>query len=57
MKIESILLIIPMIQEIMFDQNPSFGLRERVQTSFFFGQNLTLKCWCDHENEVKVSKI
>ena len=32
-----------MIQHIKFGQNPSFGSRDRVQTSFFFGQNLTSK--------------
>ena len=40
-----------------FGQNPSLGSRDRVQTSFF-GQNLkNSKCWCDLENEVKVTKI
>ena len=36
------ILIIPMIQYIKFGQNPSFGSRDRVQTSFF-GQYLTFK--------------
>ena len=34
--------IIHMIQYVMFGQTPSFGSRDRVQTSFF-GQNLTFK--------------
>ena len=41
-----------------FGQNPSFGSRDRVQTRFFFGQNLKIsKGWCNLENEVKVTKI
>ena len=30
--------------------------RDKVQTSFF-GQNLTSKCWCDLESEIKITKI
>ena len=41
-----------MIQYIKFGQNPSFGSRDRVQTSFF-GQIWHSKCWCDLENKVK----
>ena len=47
-----------MLQNVKFGQNPSFGSRDGVQTSFFLGQNLKIsKCWCDLENKVKVIKI
>ena len=55
-KVKSMLLIIPMIQHIKSGQNPLFGSRDRVQTSFF----VTIwhsKCWCDLGNEVNVIKI
>ena len=52
----TILLNIPMIQHIKFGQNPSFGSRDRVRKAFLakIGHS---KCWCDLENEVKVTKI
>ena len=42
---------------IKFGQDPSFGSRDRVQTSFFLVNIWHSKCWCDLENEVKVMKI
>ena len=51
------LIIIPMIQYIKVDQNLSFGSRDRVHSLFFFGRIWHSKCWCDLENEVKVTKI
>ena len=40
----------------MSQQNPSFGSRDRVQTSFFWSNFDNSKCWCDLENEVKITK-
>ena len=41
-----------MIQYVKFGQNPLFGLRDRVQTIFFY-QNLTVKVLVDLENMSK----
>ena len=44
-----------MIQDITFGQNPLFGWRDRVQTSFFV-KIWHSKCWCDLENVSRSSK-
>ena len=51
-------LIIPviLIQYIKLGQNPSFGSRDMVQTSFLV-KIWHSKCLSDLENEVKVTKI
>ena len=46
---------IPVIQYMKFGLNPSFGSRDRVQTSFIWS-NLHSKRWYDLENEAKVTK-
>ena len=45
-----------MLQYMKFGQNPSFGSRYRVPIIFFV-QNDNSKCWCDFQNEIKVTKI
>ena len=50
---------IPMIQYIKFGQKPSFGSRDRAECrqAFFLVKIWHSKCWCDLENELKVTKI
>ena len=55
-----ILIIIPMIQYIKFGQNPSFGSRDRVQTSYFWSKfdiqsaSVTLK-WVQGHQKLIIS--
>ena len=55
--IYSNLLTIPMIQNIKFGQNLSSGSRDSVRQAVFGQRGIWhSKCWCDLENEVRVTK-